>query len=75
MEARRVFLLDNLNHQSIEINVYLIYQGRRELRHTHIFTYDDCQITAENLMWDDPDNKCGLTKSIDFINNEINKTL
>lgn len=42
------------------------FKGRNELRHTHIFTYDDCQL--QNFTFDSPDEKSGLQSACTFIN-------
>lgn len=41
-EASQVYLNDNLAQQTLKLQVYMSFKGRNELRHTHIFTYDDC---------------------------------
>lgn len=49
------------------------FKGRNELRHTHIFTYDDCQL--QNFNFDSPDDKSGLQKACTFINTTVNDRL
>lgn len=49
------------------------FKGRNELRHTHIFTYDDSQLP--NFNFDSPDEKTGLQQACTFINTAVNERL
>lgn len=51
------------------------YQGRNEVRHSHIWTYDEIQASAENLFWDQPDEKKGLKKTLELINGDVSLKL
>lgn len=41
LSARRIYLNDNPNNQSIKLNVYLTYQGQCRLANTVVFAYDE----------------------------------
>ena len=54
-EATPTLLQDSIDLPSIVVKVYLSYQGRTELRHTHVFTYNDRQ--KDNFTFDKPDER------------------
>ena len=70
--ARRVFLHD-VSTQTLELKVFLTYQGRTELRHTHLFTFDESQLS--NFIWDKPEEKTGLKSVCLLINEDVNLKL
>ena len=41
VEACKSYLNDNLELPTITLSIYLIYQGRSELRHQHTYTYEE----------------------------------
>jgi hypothetical protein len=53
----------------------LEYQGRNELKHSHIWTYDEIQAQPENLFWDNNEEKQGLKKTIELINGDVSLKL
>lgn len=53
--------------------MYLTFQGRSELKHSHVFTYDESQ--AEQFPWDKPEDKTGLTEACRYINEEMSTKL
>ena len=74
-EARRIFLDNSINWQTLQIDVHLQYQGRTEVKHSHIFTYDESNHGPEFFNWDKPDEKSGLTNACKMINEELNAKL
>ena len=72
IRARRVFLHD-VTTQTLELKVFLTYQGRTELRHTHRFTFDECQ--QSDFIWDKPEQKTGLNSVCLLINEDVNLKL
>jgi len=45
------------------------------LRHSHIWTYDEIQASAENLFWDNAEDKQGLKKTMELINGDVSLKL
>lgn len=39
--ATKAYLMDNTSLQTVQIDVHLTFQGRSEVKHTHVFTYDE----------------------------------
>lgn len=69
-EASQIYLNDNLSQQTLKLQVYMSFKGRNELRHTHYFTYDDCQL--QNFSFDSADG-AGLKRACAFINSRVNE--
>ena len=74
-EARRVFLCDSVQYQSISIDVHLSFQGRTEVKHSHIFTYDESNHGPNYFYWDKPEECSGLSKTCALINDDLNSQL
>ena len=55
-----MWLMDNVAYETLEIDVYLNYQGRTSVPHTHIFTYDELTQTKDHMLWDNPEERTGL---------------
>lgn len=56
-----------MEYPSIALNVYLVYQGRSEIRHRHVFTYEESQLN--NFSFDNDEKS--LDSTIQFINQEL----
>ena len=73
LTARRIFVADNPNCETLKISVFLTYQGRSALRHKHTFAFDTEE--QDRLLFDDVATKAGLSQGVNMINNEITETL
>ena len=71
--AKGAYLMDSPSYETVQIDVYLTFQGRSEIKHSHYFTYDEAQ--SEQFPWDKPEEKSGLSSAIKFINEDINAKL
>lgn len=69
IKARKIFLND-LSTVTLELKVFLTYQGRTELRHTHFMTFDETQLV--DFIWDKPEEKTGLQKVCNLVNEDVN---
>jgi len=74
LKARRVFIGgDNPSSETLRISVYLYFHGRSGLRYQYYFSYDP---EEQNLiLYDDQDNKTGLTQGADMISRTITDTI
>jgi hypothetical protein len=71
--ARKVYLANSLTNSTLQISVHLNYQGRSGVRHIHTFAFDESQI--DNFPWDNPDDRTGLNKAINLINDDLSEKL
>lgn len=51
LTARRIFIQDNPQTETLQISVYLTYQGRSALRYKHTFAFDTEE--QDRMMFDD----------------------
>ena len=52
MVARSVYLMDNIQYLSLQVDVYLSYRGRTQFTHSYTMTYPESSVealTAESL--------------------------
>ena len=73
LTARRIFIGDNPECETVKISVFLNYQGRSSLRYKHNYSCDAEEI--DRFLFDDPAKKAGLTQGVQMITNEITETL
>ena len=64
---------ENLQVQTLEIGVWLSYQGRSALRYRYNFSYDPEEI--DRIMFDDPQAKDGLTQAVSMISQALTHTI
>jgi len=55
--------------------VYLTFQGRTDLKHSHVFTYDESNMGSKHFCWDNAEEKSGLTNACNLINDDLNSRL
>ena len=73
MTARRIFIGDNLQLETVKISVHLNYQGRSAMRYRHTFAYDPEE--HDRMLFDDQAGKTGLTQACSMIGEAITETL
>lgn len=73
--ATPVYLQDNLSLETLKIDVELSYQGRVEVKHTHIFAYDESNQSSKHWCWDKPEENSGLETACAMVNRDINQLL
>jgi len=73
MTARRIFVADSPQCESLKINVFLTYQGRSALRYSHNFAFDPEEVNR--FLFDDTASKSGLNTGVSMIGKEITETL
>lgn len=52
LHAKRVFLLENPLYQTVKVSVYMSFQGRTELRYSHILAFDPEE--QDKFLYDKP---------------------
>ena len=72
LKARETFVCDLLQ-KSIQIDVYLSYQGQERCFYNHIYTFNENEL--DSFTWDDPEEKTGLKKACEIINTEVSVLL
>ena len=73
LTARRIFVADNPQCETLRISVFLNYQGRSALRFKHNFSFDTEE--QDRFLFDNPATKSGLSQGAHMIGNEITETL
>lgn len=73
LSARRIFIGDNPNSETLRISVFLSYQGRSCMRYKHNFAFDTEEL--DRFLFDDPTSKSGHLQGVQMISNEITDTL
>ena len=73
LKARRIFVGDNLQCETIRISVHLNYQGRSAVRYRYNFSFDPEEL--ERILFDDQATKTGLKQGINMIGEAITETL
>mmetsp|Transcript_6812 Transcript_6812/g.11485 ORF Transcript_6812/g.11485 Transcript_6812/m.11485 type:complete len:84 (-) Transcript_6812:1517-1768(-) len=68
LEAKEIFL-NEMQHESLQIDVYMNYQGQISNVHSHIFTYNEAQ--KDEMTWDNQEEKTGMSKACEIINEQI----
>ncbi|CDW78142.1 ankyrin repeat family protein [Stylonychia lemnae] len=71
--ARKTFLYETSTNQTLKLQVYLNFQGRSDIRYTHILAYDPEE--QDKFLFDNKAEKTGLEHACDIINNEISQHL
>ena len=72
LRARETFLCD-LAYQSMQIDVYLSYQGQERCFYSYIYTYNEAE--REDFPWDNAEEKTGMREACKVINEQISPLL
>lgn len=73
LTARRIFIGDNAQLETVRISVFLNYQGRSAMRYRHTFAFDPEE--QDRLLFDDQAAKQGLSQACSMIGEAITHTL
>lgn len=73
LEARETFLME-LTQPSLQIDVYLNFQGASTCQAKYVHTYNFSELEGE-MTWDDPDAKQGMSKACQIITEELSALL
>ena len=65
LKAKPCYICD-LTVETLQIDVYLQYQGVERCFFNYIYTYNESEV--DKLTWDDEEGKTGMTRACSIIN-------
>lgn len=72
LHAKPAFLCD-LQHESLQIDVYLAYQGNERCFYSYTYTYNEAE--KESLTWDNKEEMQGMKTACQLINDHLSPLL
>lgn len=72
LHAKPAYLCD-LQHESLQIDVYLNYQGTARCFYSYTYTYNDAE--KESMTWDNAEEMKGMKTACELINQNISPML